>query len=303
MPLYPGTSFHGDMDVTMGTGLAKRVNEPALSLVGESADEDMPMRREWIRVPSAVLLNPYGNSIEFRSEEERRNAMEVMTGLSRELLKRGCAVYTNTPFPEQEELPGTKRFEGDIIALLNGISGFDLVVTVFTGFMEVVMYTECNLVVLRYSDKNTRKKMARMLGRSNYWEFNVLTTPPDALVSQVSEVYDGVVGDRLAPSRCSTARLLSLEEKAACLDLESFTPRAVRILAITAGRGELAGLLERGTKDPMLCCVCASVLESGKKFPRNLDAAIKLYRKAYKGGVAWAKKRVRNLKRMKKAGL
>ena len=84
MPLYPGTSFHGDMDVTMGTGLAKRVNEPALSLVGESADEDMPMRREWIRVPSAVLLNPYGNSIEFRSEEERRNAMEVMTGLSRE---------------------------------------------------------------------------------------------------------------------------------------------------------------------------------------------------------------------------
>ena len=296
-PLYPGAMFHGDIDTSFYIGAARRVQEPALSVVEPADVPSERLRRSGLHGPRSILLNPYGNSIEVRSEDEKKNTMGVMLGLAERLLGRGYEVYTNTPFPEQEELPGTKRYEGDIVTFMNAASGFDLVVTVFTGFMEVAMYADCNLVVLRYSDDNSRRYMAKGLGRRNYWEYNVLDEEPEALASRIMEMFDGLdIGKGLDYPR-PAERLLSLWEKAEVLKGQEVTSRMMRLVLFTAGKGELRELVERGTDDPLLCCVGAKSHETGLQNDTDVKAAIDWYRKAYQMGVPWAKRRVVELKK------
>ena len=297
-PLHPGVTFHSDMDTRQLKGIARRCKEPALSAVDPVEGFGEPVRRSGMDLPRSVLLNPYGNSIEARSEAEKKNTFEIMLRLSRLFLDEGYAVYTNTPFIEQKELTGTKRFEGDILTLIKGISAFDLVVSVHTGFMEVVMYTDCNLVVLCFSGRNNRKRMAKSLGHDNYWEIDALKNSPEEVADRIMEVFCGLPGMASDKPVCSTERLLPYKEKAAIFSGQKVTPRLVRTVGSTIGRSEMQVLLQNGTTDPLLCCIGAKAMETGVKSDKNIAGAIKWYRKAVKGGVPWAKRKVIELKKL-----
>ncbi|MBR6204340.1 MAG: hypothetical protein IKQ60_04695 [Candidatus Methanomethylophilaceae archaeon] len=296
-PMYPGATFHGDIDLSIYTGVARRLEEPALSIMDTMGIDVRRLKRSGFKGPRSVLLNPYGNSIELRSEAEKQNTKDVMDGLSRLFLERGYDVYTNTPFPSQEEIPGTKRFEGDIVSLVNGASGFDLIVTVFTGFMEVVMYTDCNLVVLTYSNANSRSNMAEGLGRNNYWEFNVLKSDPGELVSEISRTFDGILMEKGFSYPGPAERVITLKEKAALFKGQDVTPSLMRVMSQTMGKTDLRDLIGAGTRDPLLCCVMAKSLEAGKTVPMDIPKAIIMYRRASKMGVKWAVRKVKELKK------
>ncbi len=299
-PLYPGIMFHGDLDVSFFHGVTRRSREPALSVVEPIDDVDRNLKRQGFIGPRSILLNPYGNSIEVRDEREKTNSYEIMNGLANKFLRRGYQVYTNTPFPKQKELPGTKRYEGDIPDLINQAASFDLVVTVFTGFMEVVMSTSCNLVVLNYSNQNTRMNMASSLEHSNYWEFNVIENSPKFLISEITKTFESLsVKKRLKYPR-DINRLLTLKEKSKLFKVTEITPELVRIITLTSGRNEISDILEKGTKDPLLCCIGARVLEKGIQTEIDIPRAIKWYRRANFGGVTWAKSKVMELKEKRK---
>ncbi len=294
-PMYPGIMFHGDINISFFQGVTRRAREPALSVLEPIDDVGRLLKRSSFVGPRSVLLNPYGNSMGVRSEAEKNNTYETMRGLARRFLKRRYDVYTNTPFPEQKELPGTKRYEGDIVALANSAVSFDLVVTVFTGFMEVVMYTDCNLVVLNYSDTNSRMSMAKSLHRKNYWEFNVVNNKPRVLVSKISSVLDSLPVKKRLVYPDPPKRLMTLSEKADLFRGAEITQRLVRVVVFTAGKGELKELLDKGTRDPFLCCAGARALERGYQTKIDIPRAIKWYKIAGKLGVVWAKEAAERL--------
>jgi len=107
MPLYPGYFFHGDLDTSFLTGVARRTGESSLDLVEPVEDDCKEMVRIRLKTPPMVLLNPYGITIKGRSETENERTYRIISALSEIFLEDGCMVYTNTPFPEQSELPGT----------------------------------------------------------------------------------------------------------------------------------------------------------------------------------------------------
>ncbi len=282
-PLYPGIMVNSDIDVSLPIGVSRRVMDATL-LMMEPADEDMKMRRVRAKVPSMILLNPYGISMANRSDKERRNSMETMRGLAEAFLERGCVVYTNTPFEDQQELPGTKRYEGDMIATMAAAPGFDLVVSVFTGFMEAMIHTDCNLVVLSYTEKDTRKPFARNMGHDNYWELNVVDNDPEDLVSRISDIYDGICG-RKKPCR-PVEHVLSMEEAASLFGVQDMGPLMLDFLLSFGTPEEMRRLLSDGTEDPVLCCVGGRALETGVLTKMDMNRAIRWYRKARKLGNA-----------------
>jgi len=283
-PLYPGIMFHGDLATQMLKGVARRTFEPALSLMDPITDVNKRMKRAAIEVPRSVLLNPYGKSIWTRTAKERESCAEVMLGLAKKFSRRGYLVFTNTPFPDQVELPGTKRYEGDITTTISQASSFDLVVTIFTGFMETVIYSDCNLLVLRYSDSNSRKWLASSLGRKNYWEINVLSDKPKTIVSKIIELFDEMDVGKKVVKTCKTERLLPIEEKAEIFKDWEINPLLNRTIFFTCGKNEVRKMLAKGRTNPLLCSLGAFELEKGYNGPVDYKKSILWYRRAVKNG-------------------
>jgi len=151
-------------------------------------------------------------------------------------------------------------------------------------------------VVLNFSDDNSRVHMAESLGRDNYWEFNVVKNKPDSVVSRITEVFDGLPIGKAVEYPGPVRRPLSLEDKAALFEGRAVTTRLLHSVLHSTGKGELRELVEKATDDPLLCCIGAKSLESGYQMDIDVVKAIQWYRKAYKLGVPWAKKKVVDLK-------
>jgi len=282
-PLYPGILVNSDLNTFTYTGTARCLGDPALSIAGP-VDEDMLLKRSRAEMPSLILMNPYGNSINHRSKAERDNVYGVMGQLTERFLEKGCRVYTNTPSDNQEALPGTERYRGDMITTMAGISGFDMVITAFTGFMEAMMHTRCNLVVLSYSDKDSRRPFSESLGHDNYWEFNVLENDPSSLVSRIIDIYDETCGSK--PFYRPAKHILSPDEVASLFRLEEIDSDKLDLLVSVLGRREIGRLLDEGTNDPMLCCIVARALEKDVDTEGSGRKALWWYRKARKLGKA-----------------
>jgi len=302
-PLYPGTTFHGNLDTHLTVGEARRLKDPALNAMGTIPDVGRARYRAAPIIPRTVLLNPYGNSIGLRPEEESKKGYEAMLALSRRFLKRGYLVFSNTPFPDQKELPGTMRYEGDIVTTVAQASSFDLIVTVFTGFMETVMYSKANLVVLSYSRDNSRRRMARSLGRDNYWELNLLEYKTSVLASKVTRIMDDLPIDKPKRFCRNTERVMTIQEKAALFSKDEITDELVRVILYNAGKREIKNLVDEGTKDPLLCCVGGLALDRGVQVPVDKKHAILWYRRAGKQGVTLYMSRVSALKAELKASV
>ncbi len=292
-PLYPGIMVNSDIRVAMYTGATRRLGDPALSIVGP-VDEDMLLKRARAEAPSQILLNPYGNSINHRSKAETDNVYEVMRQLTERFQEKGCRVYTNTPSDEQEALPGTERYRGDIVETMAGSSGFDMVITAFTGFMEAMMHTNCNLVVLSYSDNDSRRSFSKSLGHDNYWEFNVLENDPGSLVSRIIDAYDETCSPK--PFYRPVEHILSLDEAVSLFALEEIDPDKLDLLVSVLSRREIDRLLDEGTNDPMLCCIVARALEQDVDTKGSGRRALAWYRKARRLGKAPVFKMIVDLK-------
>ncbi|MBE6520547.1 MAG: SEL1-like repeat protein [Thermoplasmata archaeon] len=302
-PLYPGTTFHGNLDTHFTVGEARRLKDPGLNAMGTIPDVGRARKRAAPVIPRTVLLNPYGNSIAIRPEDESKKGYDAMVALSRRFLKRGYLVFTNTPFPDQKELPGTMRYEGDIVTTVAQATSFDLIVTVFTGFMETVMYSKANLVVLSYARENSRKRMARSLGRDNYWELNLLENKTSVLASKVTRIMDELPIDKPKRFYRNNERAMTIQEKAALFSKDEITLELVRAILYSAGKKDIKGLVDEGTKDPLLCCVGAMAMDHGIQVPVDKRRAILWYRRAGKQGVTLFMSRVSVLKGELKASM
>jgi hypothetical protein len=300
-PLYPGNTYHGNLDTKLDTGEARRLREPALSVMGAILDVGRARKRVPIQIPRTVLLNPYGNSIKLRSEEENARVHDVMLELSRKFLERGYLVFTNTPLPEQKELPGTKRYGEDIITTVAQAASFDLIVTVFTGFMETVMYSKANLVVLNYSREDTRRRMAKSIGHDNYWELNVLDFETSVLASKIIGIMDNLPTDKPKRSVRNEERIMNIQDKSALFKKEEINMDLAHFLLYNSGKGEIRQLVSEGTNDPLLCCVGGLAMERGVQVPVDVKGAITWYRRAFDQGVVAVRGRIIKLKEDLKA--
>ncbi len=295
-PLYPGSVFHGGVDTTMLTGVARRADEPSLSIMGTTLDENMGLKRLGIEPPRTILLNPYGNTMNSRTDEEKQKAFDIMFELSRRFLKKGCVVYTNTPFQDQMEVPGTRRYEADMVSFTKSAQSFDLVVSVFTGFMEAVLHTDTNLVVLTFNKQITRKTMAVKFGRTNYREVNILENDTKAVVTRVMRIFKKVVcSDRVEPVH-STVRAILPEDKAALFKPEDINARSFRFFFRTMEEEDVDRIMGMHDDIPMLCIVRAKMYQMEDYEGYDIQKAIEWYDAAYKAGVLWAKEKADSLK-------
>ena len=115
---------------------------------------------------------------------ERTKIQELFRLLVDNLSDDGYAVYTNTPFLDQKEIPGTMRYEGTIEDFFYESTTFGFMVSVFTGFIEAAMLTKINLIVL-VPGKETRKKYSKLCGHNNYWEYDILSNDVDYIFDEI----------------------------------------------------------------------------------------------------------------------
>ena len=283
-PCYPGISYTSDYDTNCFTGIAKKAKEPGLAGM-RTEDNAVPKRCAYVR-SHKILLNPYGNSIQHRSDEEKERGARIMAALARMMDSAGYDVYTNAPFPSQKPLPHTKRYGAPIEQTANEACSFDLVVSVFTGFMEVMIPTGCSMAVLTYSSRDSRKSLASRYGLDNYWEFNVLATEPIAVVRKIMRIARKISG-KIEPPVPVPSVLMTLKERAEPFSGRKISPRLVSQLAACACKKEILDAAEEGSDDPLICCVIAKGLASRFSEP-DLKAAAGWYRKAAASGVRWA---------------
>ncbi|MBR4504172.1 MAG: hypothetical protein IKP20_04275 [Candidatus Methanomethylophilaceae archaeon] len=290
-PLYPAAAYFYDYQTNLATGISKRLHEPGL--IGfETENGELPKRSRF-RNCHKILLNPYGNSVMHRSAVERDRDDRIMRALARLLLKEGFEVYTNAPFPDQKLLLHTKRYSASVEQMVHGIFEFDLVVTVFTGFMEALIPTGCNLVVLGYSNGDTRGSMASRFGSGSYWEFNVLEDKPIRIVMKVLKIAREVSGNPSEDTPMPT-NLMTLKERAQALSGLEIKESLLDIVVNSVCKGEVEDAMKEGSDDPLECCVIARFLESRGEGTDVTDA-VSWYGKAAGAGVAWASERASTL--------
>ena len=135
--------------------------------------------------PKKILINVYGNNINSRTCKERDAVEYIMKNLSNNLLKKEFDVYSNTPFDSQHELPRTKRYEKSISEFLLD-NDFACVISIMTGFAEVVMISNTNLITLMPPGMS-RQRLANDCGRKEtYLEIN-LDGDNDAIIERIEE--------------------------------------------------------------------------------------------------------------------
>ena len=106
-------------------------------------------------------------------------------------------------------------------------------------------------MVLSYSEKDTRKLFARIMGHDNYGELDVVDNDPEDLVSRMADIYDGICGGK-KPCR-PVEHVLSMEEAASLFGVQDMGPLMLGSLLSFGTPEEMRSLLSDGTEDPVLC--------------------------------------------------
>ncbi len=94
-----------------------------------------------------------------------------------------------------------------------------------------------------------------------------------------------------------TEPLMTLRQKASLFGPSDINSKTINMLYLTARKEEVEELLASKTKDPLLCCIGGKILETGRHVPKDIDKAIRWYRKASKMGVKLAKRKIVSLKK------
>ncbi len=283
-PLHPGVAYVFDYQTNCLSGISKRANEPCL-MGFSTEDGEAPKRSRYI-CRHKILLNPYGNSINHRSAEEKDRDARIMKALARFLNGEGFDVYTNAPFPDQKPLRFTKRYAASVEQMVYEACEFDLVVSVFTGFMETLIPTGCNMVVLSYASNDTRTTMAERFNPENYWEFNVMTEEPINIVRKILRVARKVSGK---PSQDTPmpSELMTLKDRAKAFSGMDIDEKLVDFILGTVCKGEVEAAIAEGSDDHLVCCVIARFLENRGE-GTDVSDAVSWYGKAAGAGVEWA---------------
>jgi len=140
---------------------------------------------------NSVLINPYGNWIMKNSPDKIQSYDLLFRKIVHKLNSKGVTVYTNSINDTQPALPDTIVFRHTITDLTSVCRQFKHIVTIFTGFMEAMILTECNLSVISPDDGVSRKQMAKASGHVNYWEYyldrNDLERLADEIVDNIMQ--------------------------------------------------------------------------------------------------------------------
>lgn len=106
-------------------------------------------------------------------------------------------------------------------------------------------------MVLSYSEKDTRKLFARIMGHDNYGELDVVDNDPEDLVLSIACIHDGACGGK---KPCHPVEhILSMEEAASLFGVQDMGPLMLDRLLSFGTPEEMRRLLSDGTEDPVLC--------------------------------------------------
>ena len=180
-PIYPGVGWNSDLNTILMTGNSRKYNLKDIEGL-DCSDPDYMISTT--KRNKRILLNPYGNNIRNRDEVERKKTSELFKLLAIILKDDGHSVFTNTPFLDQKEIPGTTRYEKTIADFIQDSTTFDFMVSVFTGFMEVAMLTDINLIVL-VPGNNVRTNFSKLCCHNNYWEYDIMSDDIQHILEEI----------------------------------------------------------------------------------------------------------------------
>ncbi len=184
-PIYPGVGWKSDLNTIARTGSALEYN--LIDIAGLNCNDPHYLNLISTEKKRKILLNPYGNNIRKRSSAETTKSYELFELLTIYLKDLGYSVYTNTPFTDQKEIPGTIRYEETIAEFVQNSTTFDFVISVFTGFIEVAMLTKVNLIVLN-PGKETRIRYSKLCEHDNYWEYDILSKDVKHILDEIKNI-------------------------------------------------------------------------------------------------------------------
>lgn len=183
--IYPGLSWKSDFNNMISTGTTRILGLYELGRLKCFNSHIRTYNSINKPNPKKILINVYGNNINSRTCKERDAVEYIMKNLSNNLLKKEFDVYSNTPFDSQHELPRTKRYEKSISEFLLD-NDFACVISILTGFAEVVMISNTNLITLMPPGMS-RQRLANDCGRKEtYLEIN-LDGDNDAIIERIEE--------------------------------------------------------------------------------------------------------------------
>lgn len=197
--LYPGISHNLIMDFVFG---APRIfkNRDMDSSFDCEMFAPMVNIRSFDRIPPhSILVNPFGNYIQTYGNEIRNCLKITFDKIISYLIEKGNTVYINNP-PKGSLIPkGTIAYNATIKEFVEDSCRFDLILSTYTGFMEVAMHTPSSLIAL-IPRGESRKNYARICSKYNYNEIE-LNQNPKTNIETLKKIIDVELSKEKPPSR------------------------------------------------------------------------------------------------------
>ncbi len=250
-----------------------------------------------------VLINPYGNTIKRLAPKFSKRIFTFFEKLAEKLIENKIPVYTNSIGDLQPPIAGTKAFCGSISDTISISNNLRAIVTVFTGFMETVIFTDADLYVITPSKKESRKFMAQELHKKNYEEFTLVQDDLNNIVNTIfakimsntfnlpgkveKEKNSRVFSNKISFKRC-TSEYIEL-----CNEHPEWKNMIFSELFSVSDDKESADIideiLELSQYDKVAMYFMGRLFESGKILNKNNDEAILWMRKAVLNNAEWAR--------------
>ena len=136
---------------------------------------------------NSVLINPYGYHIRNTTPEFFKNVQVLFEKLALKLSEKNIRVYTNSINDSQPPIRGTEIFRKSILETVSVSRNFKAIITIFTGFMEAMIFTDANLYVITPNKRLSRIHMAKEIHKINYEEFIYDISNVDEIVDSMFE--------------------------------------------------------------------------------------------------------------------
>ena len=195
---------------------------------------------------NSVLINPYGTWIRGHHPDKLQAYHLLFEKIAQKLRSEGVTVYTNSINAAQQALPETEVFRHTISDLVSVCRQFKHIVTIFSGFMEALILTECNLTVVTPVETESRKQMAEVNARDNYWEYCLDLNNVEGLAKNIVDNIlqtDSVSCDiSQGMMSCESVKMFDSKEMMLQIGLEN--PIYSNAIAETLLSGKDAGVIE-----------------------------------------------------------
>lgn len=194
LELYPGLSKIADMYIS--TGEARIKNNRYIQTLKGAENCRAPMvnigNSERV-VPGSILIVSGGVSSNHWKQDLMRSNEYVFTKIIEKLKNTGKCVYVNSADCKIELPNDVKSYAASISEFVEDSPKFDFIVCMFTGFMEVAMFTGANLAVISPMKTQSRRKFAEECLKDNYYEYTLNIENPDKTVEEIMDLYNAKI--------------------------------------------------------------------------------------------------------------